>query len=331
MALKRCRECGQDVSTEAVTCPHCGVPDPTAGDVDPTLDPDAPPFELFSSTTDQFMAECPACERVFSVAMGRANRVVDGFEVVGGLVCPACGHKAVRVEAQPVSESTPVEPSFVRALARVVLVIVVLGVVAYAIFVRFSGSNANEDQGQIPQGEAWVTADVLNRRTCPDPKCGIVGTLRYRGHVDIYEEQNGWVRTSRYYPAPCASGKNEYVESGNAACTPGNGVIDGRVAEWASASFLSRQRPADPAEGATGYRALVGGSDDYRTYAEAFAKAAEALITSGRCTRTDFEEVGGWFKSTVNHPNQPVYFTYCGGWTLQNRLYLNAETGEVFK
>jgi len=29
MALERCRECGKDVSTEAATCPYCGVPRPT--------------------------------------------------------------------------------------------------------------------------------------------------------------------------------------------------------------------------------------------------------------------------------------------------------------
>ena len=29
MALKPCRECGKEVSTEAPSCPQCGVPDPT--------------------------------------------------------------------------------------------------------------------------------------------------------------------------------------------------------------------------------------------------------------------------------------------------------------
>ena len=29
MALKPCRECKKKVSTEAATCPHCGVPEPT--------------------------------------------------------------------------------------------------------------------------------------------------------------------------------------------------------------------------------------------------------------------------------------------------------------
>ena len=28
MALTKCRECGKDVSTDAATCPHCGVADP---------------------------------------------------------------------------------------------------------------------------------------------------------------------------------------------------------------------------------------------------------------------------------------------------------------
>ena len=29
MALGSCRECGQQISTEALSCPHCGVPSPT--------------------------------------------------------------------------------------------------------------------------------------------------------------------------------------------------------------------------------------------------------------------------------------------------------------
>ena len=31
MALKSCRECGKEVSTEAKTCPHCGVANPAPG------------------------------------------------------------------------------------------------------------------------------------------------------------------------------------------------------------------------------------------------------------------------------------------------------------
>jgi hypothetical protein len=31
MALQACRECSQQVSSEATTCPHCGVPRPAGG------------------------------------------------------------------------------------------------------------------------------------------------------------------------------------------------------------------------------------------------------------------------------------------------------------
>lgn len=30
MAIARCRECGGEVSSEAVVCPHCGIRDPAA-------------------------------------------------------------------------------------------------------------------------------------------------------------------------------------------------------------------------------------------------------------------------------------------------------------
>lgn len=40
MALQPCRECGRMVSTEASTCPQCGVPDPTQSPL-PALDSDS--------------------------------------------------------------------------------------------------------------------------------------------------------------------------------------------------------------------------------------------------------------------------------------------------
>lgn len=120
------------------------------------------------------------------------------------------------------------------------------------------------------------------------------------------------------------------MDSGNNLCVASNGVVDGRFAEWVFAEFLSKDRPPDPAAGATDVEALIAGSDDFQRYRAAFGKAAQSLITSGRCTEADFREWGGWTKSS-NHQNRPIYFTYCGGSTRANRLYLNAKTGEVFR
>jgi uncharacterized integral membrane protein len=39
MALRRCRECGVQVSTEAEVCPHCGVRSPTASNPIANLGP----------------------------------------------------------------------------------------------------------------------------------------------------------------------------------------------------------------------------------------------------------------------------------------------------
>ncbi len=92
---------------------------------------------------------------------------------------------------------------------------------------------------------------------------------------------------------------------------------------------LSETRPPDPAETAAPDESLVANSDDFTQHRKAFAKAAAELIASGRCTKAEFEEMGGWIKSS-NHRDAPVYFTYCGGMNVANRIYLDASSGRVF-
>ena len=181
-----------------------------------------------------------------------------------------------------------------------------------------------------PSNKYWVTSDRLNRHTCPSTDCGIVGELAFREGTDVFENKDGWARVSQYYDASCASGRSEYIDSGDSRCDPENGIVDGKFAEWVEADFLSEDRPPDPAADATSVEALISGSDDFQKYRSAFAQAAQSLISSGRCREADFREWGGWIKST-NNRNQPIYFIYCGGSTVSNRLYLNAETGEVFR
>lgn len=176
----------------------------------------------------------------------------------------------------------------------------------------------------------WVTSERLNRRTCPSESCGVVGRLFFREGVTVHAERDGWVQISQPYDASCVGGRSEYVDTGNAACDDANGIVDGQFAEWVSMEYLSETRPPDPAADASGIEELVAGSDDFARYRTTFAEAAEALIAQRRCTERDFRDMGGWVKST-RHGNQPVYFTYCGGATVANRLYLNADTGEVFR
>ena len=176
----------------------------------------------------------------------------------------------------------------------------------------------------------WVTSDRLNRRTCPSTDCGIVGQFFFREGTDVFEDKDGWARVSRYYDASCANGRSEYVDSEDSRCDPENGIVDGKFSEWVFADFLSEDRPPDPAADATGLEVLVAGSDDFQKYRGAFAQAAQSLISSGQCREADFRKWDGWMKS-VNDRSQPIYFIYCGGSKVSNRLYLNTETGEVFR
>jgi hypothetical protein len=179
--------------------------------------------------------------------------------------------------------------------------------------------------------EMWVTADHLNRRTCPSTDCGIVGILMFREKIIVHEQSSGWARISDYYDAFCGNRRSRYVYAGNDACIETNGIVGGQFAEWVYTEHLSTTRPADPAAGATGAYALISGSEDYRLYKDIFAKKALTLISAGQCREVDFAHSGGWLKSLTTYHNSPVYFTYCGGMQAKNQIYLNVQTGDIFK
>lgn len=177
----------------------------------------------------------------------------------------------------------------------------------------------------------WATAERVDRRTCAARSCGVVGQLFFRESAHVYEITNGWARITQPYDGSCANGRSEYVDSGAVACNEANGFTDGRFAEWVELSRLSTERPANPAVTAAADEALVAQSDDFTRYRRAFATAAAQLIADGRCSRGDFQEMGGWIKSVNQYRDQPVYFTYCGGMTNANKIYLDASTGRIFR
>lgn len=90
----------------------------------------------------------------------------------------------------------------------------------------------------------WVTAERLNRRTCPSTDCGSVGQALLGEAVTVRERRGGWARISEPRDARCREGRSALVDSGTVDCTAPNGITDGRLAEWVSAEFLSATRPA---------------------------------------------------------------------------------------
>ena len=72
-------------------------------------------------------------------------------------------------------------------------------------------------------------------------------------------------------------------------------------------------------------------SDNFDLHKEAFIKHSKKILDSGKCSFEDFKENGGWAKATGSNAQKPVYFIYCGGFTLKDKLYLNISNGKVWK
>lgn len=100
------------------------------------------------------------------------------------------------------------------------------------------------------------------------------------------------------------------------------------AARRAEAEAVER-READ-ARAAEAAQRLIAGSDDLDEHRAVFARVAVELVENGTCTEAEFVENGGWVRSTTFEARQ-VYFMYCGGSTVANRLYLDATTGDVFR
>jgi hypothetical protein len=75
----------------------------------------------------------------------------------------------------------------------------------------------------------------------------------------------------------------------------------------------------------------IAKSDYYERHRDAFTKAATFLLTERHCGRHELREYGGFVKAQGGYKEQPVYFTYCGGMTVSNRIYVDVSTGKIFK
>lgn len=65
----------------------------------------------------------------------------------------------------------------------------------------------------------------------------------------------------------------------------------------------------------------VSDSEHYKIHGEKFEAVARELLAKGRCKEADFKELGGFWKST-EAARTGQYFTYCGGMSLSNKIYI---------
>ena len=80
MALKPCRECGKKVSMEALTCPNCGVPNPTLKTKTKS--------KIKSIGSNEVYARC---EKIFCKI--KYEIIIIPRAVLGSRVCSRCGNE----------------------------------------------------------------------------------------------------------------------------------------------------------------------------------------------------------------------------------------------
>lgn len=143
MALKPCRECKKDVSTEAKTCPHCGVSAPTK----------QPPSKLGWVALGLFAVVCTAA------IAGSGKRSVEASPVAvesGQLATPS---PSVMVTATPESEPLKSVVAFTESERKVLRMLLTDELTAFA---NGGDTLARRVQG-LTTGELGVTADELQR------------------------------------------------------------------------------------------------------------------------------------------------------------------------
>ncbi|WP_061030851.1 SH3 domain-containing protein [Vibrio splendidus] len=140
---------------------------------------------------------------------------------------------------------------------------------------------------------------------------GLVTDYLYKGEkVEVLEKQGDWGRISDYI----------VLKEGGS-----------QTAEWVSMSGLSNDEVIiSEKENKEILDSYLVKSDDLKLYQETFRNSVAKLISEGECEPGDFEELGGWVKS-VRYKDRNVYFIYCGGLSLENKIYLDVNTNEIFK
>lgn len=139
---------------------------------------------------------------------------------------------------------------------------------------------------------------------------GLITDYLYKGEkVEVLEKQGEWARISDYI----------VLKDGGP-----------QTAEWVSMSGLSNDEVIiSEKESKEILDSYLVKSDDLKIHQEKFRNSVAKLISEGECAPSDFEELGGWVKS-LKYSNRDVYFIYCGGLSLENKIYLDVNTNEIF-
>lgn len=148
--------------------------------------------------------------------------------------------------------------------------------------------------------------DIMDR---PSEDGIVIGMLYKTEPVEVLEKRDGWARITDYLV-----------------------YTDGQPeqADWVNMAFLVEEKPTiTKQERMETLDSYIVESDDLKDYRAEFRIATDKLLKKGACEPKDFEELRGWVRS-INYKDRPVYFIYCDGLDLENKIYLDVSTGKLF-
>jgi len=189
-----------------------------------------------------------------------------------------------------------------------------------------------------------VSADTLNVRQAANTVGKIARRLHRDEKIEVFEVKDGWARISEYF-AVDKQGQSvnvarwvfathltsvlpaqEMVDEGDtivAAVTPSENLTKRENTAVAD-------QPVQRVDVNSPIALAIKASEDLARYMGTFVSVSGKLIDAGECQLSDFEDIGGWWKS-VDHQPRPIYYTYCGGGSSNHRVFVNVSTGRVFR
>ncbi len=155
----------------------------------------------------------------------------------------------------------------------------------------------------------FVNARRLGVRKQPDESIYPDRYLYKSDPIKVLEVQDGWGRISNYFVYK--KGGPEFAE-----WVKMDGLVD-----WVPVVTKEERE-----EMLTSY---IGKSDDFFMYKQQFFQITDRLIKEKICMPEDFEEVQGWMRS-IKYKGRHVYFVYCGGLRVSDKVYFDVDSGEMF-
>ena len=173
------------------------------------------------------------------------------------------------------------------------------------------------------KGRYYVNTKTLKVRMAPSTKARHSYSIYKNQKVRVYEVKDNWARISRYKTTTI---KGKFT----------------KAAKWVFGKYLTptkvrkkKNRKKSSTKKRSSYKKntkltqAISGSDNYKKHSKTFQSVSQKLLKEGRCKLSDFRKTRGWIELS----RDDLYFTYCGGFSRKNKIYLNVKSGvlQTFK